>query len=219
MNLLNLLMGSMTNDASLSALAGKTGIANQNLSKLIKAAIPVLLKFLTQNAGAAGGAQSLLTALAGHKDTRSMAQQIEGADSEDGGKILSHILGSEKESVINSLAKESELEASQVASALSNVTPALMSGLSAATSSAAKVNLSDGLDLSDLMGMFGGAASGGASSGAGGLLGGLLGGAGKATAGIGGILGGLFGGDDKDEKKDDGPDGADLLGMLTSLMK
>ena len=218
-------MGSMTNDSSLNALAGKTGLSGNSLNKLLMAAIPILLKFLTKNAGSAQGAQSLLTALGGHKDTRSMAQQIEAADQEDGEKIISHILGEDQASVVNSLAAETELESSQVSSALASVAPALMSGLSAATTSASKVDLSDGLDLSDLMGMFGGAAPGASSGsgllggllGGGGGLGGLLGGGAKAS-GLGGLLGGLFGGNDKKEE-DDVPDGADLLGALTALMK
>ena len=229
MNLLSLLMGSMTNESSLNALAGKTGLSSKNLSKLLTAAIPLLLKFLTKNAGAQGGAQSLLSALGGHKDTRSMAQQIASADADDGSKILGHIFGGEKENVFNSLAKEADLDSSQVNAALSNMAPALMSGLSAASTSASKVDLSDGLDLSDLMGMFGGEAPAAeASSGLlGGLLGGgskpsglggLLGGGAKASSGLGGLLGGLFGGQ-KEEEKESSFDGGDLLGMLSSLMK
>ena len=241
MNLLNLLMGSMTNDSSLNALSGKTGLSNKSLNKLLVAAIPLLLKFLTKNAGKQGGAQSLLSALGGHKDTRSMAQQIEAADADDGAKILNHIFGGEKEAVLSSLAKESDLDNSQVSAALSNMAPALMSGLSAATTSASKVDLSDGLDLSDLMGMFGGASAapqqssgllggllgGGsntASQGAG-LLGSLLGGgssaaSSQASSGLGSLLGGLLGGGAQQEQVQESSfDGGDLLGMLSSLMK
>ena len=215
MNLLNLLMGSMTNDSSLNALAGKTGLSGKSLNKLLTAAIPILLKFLTKNACSTNGAQSLLAALGNHKDTRSMAQQIEEADAEDGGKILGHIFGTEKDTIVNSLAKESELDSDQVNNALSNMAPALMSGLSAATTSASQVDLSNGLDLTDLMGMFGGAAP--EASAPAGLLGGLFGGG--SGSGIGSLLGGLFGGGKKEEEDEDPFDGLNLLGSLTSLMK
>ena len=221
MNLLNLLMGSMTNDSSLNALAGKTGLSGGALKKLMTAAIPMLLKFLTKNAGSAAGAQSLLTALGGHKDTRSMADQIKEADAEDGSKILGHIFGNEKDQIVSTLAKEAEMDDAQAASALSNMAPALMSGLSAATTSASKVDLSDGLDLTDLMGMFGGGAPAEKAEEASGLLGGLGGlfGGGKSS-GIGSLLGGLFGGgDDKEEEKESALDGMDLLGSLSSLLK
>ena len=231
MDLLNLLMGSMTNANSIDALAKKTGLGGADLSKLLMKAIPLLMKFLTKNAGSAGGAQSLLTALGGHKDTRSMAAQIENADADDGLKILGHILGNDSDQVVNSLAKETNLNTDQVNIALSNVAPALMSGLSAATTSASKVDLSDGLDLSDLMGMFGGAAGAASNtaSAAGGMLDGLLGGSGlggllgggqKSSSGLGGLFGSLLGGSDKKEKEEESvPDGTALLGALTSLLK
>jgi len=213
MNLLSLLTGSLTSGKSVEALAGKTGLSSAKLMKLLSTAVPVLLKYLTKNASSAGGAQALLGALGGHKETRSMAEQIAGADEQDGAKIVKHILGDESASVVSKLARDSEMKETEVEKVLANVAPGMMSGLSAATTSASKVNLSDGLDLSDLMGMFGGAPQEDKGSG---LLGGLLGGGKNAAGGIGGILGGLFGGK-ADEKEED--DGSALLGMLTSLMK
>ncbi len=210
MNLLGMLMGTLGSGNSLNALSGKTGLSAAKLTKLISAALPLLLKFLKKNASSADGALSLLTALGGHKQTRSMVDQINDADEEDGAKIINHILGDDKDAVFDQLAKDSDMETADVSKALSNIAPAMMSGLSAATTSASKVDLSDGLDLSDVMGLFGGSAP--AQSQSGGLLGGLLGG-----GGIGGLLGGLFGGKDKNDDKDD--DGNDLLGMLTALMK
>ena len=106
------------------------------------------------------------------------------------------------------------METADVQKALSNIAPGLMSGLSAATTSASKVDLSDGLDLSDLMGMFGGAAPASSQNNAGGgLLGGLLGGSGNPLSGL---LGGILGGNEKEEKQDDG---SQLLGLLSNLMK
>ena len=147
-----------------------------------------------------------------------MADQIREADTDDGSKILGHIFGNEKDQIVSTLAKETEMDSDQVSGALSSMAPAMMSGLSAATDSASKVDLSNGLDLTDLMGMFGGGIPEAAQEQASGLFGGLLGG-GKGF-GIGGLLGGLFGGDDsKEEDKDDLPDGMDLLGSLSSLLK
>ena len=194
MDLLNMLLGSLTSNSSLSALAGKTGASVAQLSSLIKMALPILLKFLTQNAASAGGAQSLLTALKGHDVKKSMTEQIEEADQEDGAKIIHHILGNDSEKVVDALAQETKLNAGQVNSALSSIAPGLMSGLLAATNSAAKVDLSDGLDFSDLAALFGGAVGGGASmlSSAGSLLGGFLGGG--NSGGAGSLLGSLLGG-------------------------
>ena len=136
MNLLNMLMGTLGSGSSVEALAKKTGLSAAKLTKLLMSALPVLLKFLTKNASSAGGAQALLGALAGHRETRTMAEQIENADEQDGAKILDHIFGAQKESVVTSLAKDSELDIPDVSKALSNIAPAMMSGLSAANSPA-----------------------------------------------------------------------------------
>lgn len=209
-----MLLGTMTSGSSVDALSKKTGLSTAKLAKLLPMAIPLLMKFLTKNASSADGAASLLGALGGHKNTKSMADQIGGADEEDGQKILNHILGSDSADVFGKLAKESDMETADVQKALSNIAPGLMSGLSAATTSASKVDLSDGLDLSDLMGMFGGAASQASQNNAGsGLLGGLLGGSGNPLSGL---LGGILGGNQKEEKQDDG---SQLLGLLSNLMK
>ena len=240
MNLLNMLASTMTSDTSLNALSQKTGGSVEQITKLIQSALPILLKFLTKNASSTAGAQSLLGALSQHTNTRSMDLQIGDADEEDGGKIVRHILGDQSEKVVNALSKETQLNTDQVNRALSDIAPALMSGLSAATNSASKVNLADGLDLSDLMGMFGGAApaasqssgllgglgnlmggvlGGGsgnaASQGGGGLLGGLLGGgSGNGASQGGGLLGGLFGGGKPEASAVSGLDG--LLGGNTA---
>ena len=211
MDLLGMLLGTLSNGSSVEALSKKTGLSAAKLARLLPLAIPILMKFLTKNASSAAGAASLLGALGGHKDTKSMADQISDADEEDGAKIVHHILGDESESVLGKLAKDAEMESAEVNKALANIAPGLMSGLSAATSSAAKVDLSDGLDLSDLMGMFGGASSAPSSSQGGGLLGGLLGGGNPLSGILGGILGGK-----EDEKEDNG---SQLLGLLSNLMK
>ena len=84
MNLLNMLMGSMTSSSSVEALSGKTGTSSSLTSSLVSAALPMLLGALTNNASSESGAQSLLGALTQHTDTSSMADQLANADSEDG---------------------------------------------------------------------------------------------------------------------------------------
>ena len=55
MNLLNILLKSLLADASLSALAKKTGLSGAVLKKLLPLAIPLLLKALTNNAASQNG--------------------------------------------------------------------------------------------------------------------------------------------------------------------
>ena len=222
MNLLQLLLGTLVSQNTVNTVSKKTG-ANSNLtSKLLLVAIPLLIKYMTSNAKKKNGAQSLLNALGQHTNTNSMADQIRNADENDGEKIIQHILGNDKYKVVNSLASETGLTNNQVNQTLSNIAPALLSGLSAATTATNKkknngVDLSDGLDMSDLVGLFGG--SGGNS--AGGLLGSLLGGGQQQqqqSSGMGDILGALLGTPATSNKKPAANSGADLTGLLSSLL-
>ena len=185
-------------------------------------AIPLLLKFLTKNASNESGALSLLGALSQHTNQKALSDQIDEADTEDGGKIINHIFGSESEDVTNQLALESGMSQRDVSSALAGIAPALMSGLSAATnsvSSAPKVDLSDGLDLSDLMGMFVGtqqAQQAQNQPSGGGLLSGLLGG---NNAGLGGLFGSLFGSSAPQASQENEFNGTQLLSLLSSMRR
>jgi len=180
MNLLSLLLGSMTQSSSVQSLSNKTGISDKLIKILIIAALPKIIKAMTQNASSGDGAASLLSALMQHKNSQSLTDQLGTADAEDGGKIIGHIFGNNTSSVIGQLAGETGLQEDQVSSVLSNIAPAIMSTLSAtqsAGSQAAGAGQTFDLDSfagSDAMsGLFGG--SGAASQGAS-LLSGLLGG-------------------------------------------
>ena len=132
MNLLQLLLGSMMSSNSVNSVSNKTGLSSKLVQKLIVAAIPLLIKYMTNNASSTAGAQSLLGALMQHKGTRSMSEQIDDADEEDGAKIIRHILGSDEEKVVSTLADETGLKSEEVTRGLASLAPALLSGLSAA---------------------------------------------------------------------------------------
>ena len=218
MNLLSVLLKTLMADGAISALAKKTGIGSAALKKLLPLAIPLLLKAMTNNVSSQSGVQSLLGALTQHTSTKSMPEQIAEADQEDGSKILGHILGGNAASELNGLAAQTGLSANEVGSALSGIAATSSSG------AAGKVDLSDGLDLGDVMAMLGGGQSaapaggllgsllGGSQSNAssGGLLGSLLGG-GQSNASSGGLLGSLFGG-----SQNSAPAAGGLLGSLLS---
>ena len=178
MNLLSVILKALLADGALKALAGKTGLNEKQLKKLLPLALPLLLKMLTRNASDKEGAVSLLGALTQHTSKKTMQQQIAEADTADGAKIIGHILGKEKDASLLTLSSQSGLSQQQVSSVLSGIAPALLSVLSAASGSAAgKVDLSDGLDLSDIVTMLGGAKPGSVSAKpqGGSLLGALLG--------------------------------------------
>ena len=223
MNLLSLLLSSLLTDSSVSALAKKTGLSAAALKKLIPLAVPLLLKFLTSNASSESGALSLLGALSQHTNQKALSDQIDEADTEDGGKIIGHIFGNQSDAVTNRLALQSGMSERDVSSALAGIAPALMSGLSAANhtvSAAPKVDLSDGIDLSDLLGMFAGAQSvqqvpQGQSYG-GGLLSGLLGG---SSSGLGDLFGSMLGSSAQQASQENDFNGTQLLSLLSSMTR
>ena len=156
MSLLETLLTSMTSSSSLDSMSRRTGGSNDQMAALITAALPILLRAMTANASTQSGAASLNEALGQHTGTGS--EQFETADVDDGAKILQHILGRNSSSVMNGLSSQSGLSNDQVGSALSALAPVLLSSLSAASNQAPvqrqrpAIDLSDGIDASDIMG-------------------------------------------------------------------
>ena len=163
MNLLSMLLSSMLSSGSVNNLSGKTGLSSQQVAKLVRLALPILLKAMTGNASSASGLASLVGALTQHTSKSSFADQIGEADTRDGSRIIGHILGSEEDAVVSRLAGESGASADQVSALLSMIAPALMSGVSAASQAQvqsqtqAQAAPAGGVfDLSSMLSMFGG---------------------------------------------------------------
>ena len=164
MNLLSLLLSAYLSSQSLGSLSNNTGVQQSQLKKLLILALPLLIKYMTSNSQSQSGLSSLFGALGQHQSRSSVSDQIESADVEDGNKIIGHILGDDESDVLKSLSNETGLDMGDIANVLGTIAPSLMSGVSAATQTAqtqqqAGVDLSDGLDLGDLLSLFGGAAS------------------------------------------------------------
>lgn len=180
MNLLELLGGSLTQKDSVDNIAKKSKSSNAQIIKLVGIFLPLVITYLTRNARKEEGAKSLANALGQHRSTNSLASQIADADMTDGGKILRHIFGSDEEQLTKNMARQTGMDQTQVLSALEAMLPGIMSGISASASKAGQtqksgIDLSDGIDLGDIMGMLGGSSSSKSSSGLESLLGGLLG--------------------------------------------
>jgi len=230
MNLLQLLLGSLTSNDSVSSVAKKTGVSSKLTSKLLMMAIPLLISYMTKNASKKEGAQSLLGALTQHTSKETVSNQIANADSTDGAKIIGHILGADQSAIISNLAKESGASVAEVNTILNNIAPALLNSLSTATTATAtkptsgKVDLSDGIDLSDIAGLLnGGKVSNTNQNPAAGLLGSLLGSGTntkpQSSTDLTSMLGSLLGGTSNTQTSAKAADGTELLGLLTSLMK
>ncbi len=204
-NLLQVLLSSFTNQSSVDATSQKTGVKGVSVLTILSYALPLIIKFMTKNASNTNGAQSLLGALTQHRSTKAMPEQIAEADVNDGAAIMRHIFGDSEQSAVEEIAAKANVPAADVTSVLASIAPTLLSSLSAAATAGSQaqanqkkgVDLSDGLDVSDLAAIFQSTQSG---SGIGGILGTLLGGTTQQSA----------------SAKDDG---TALLSSLLSLMK
>ena len=160
MDLLSMLLGSLTSTSSVDNLSKKSGGSNDQITKLLIIAIPLLLRYMTKNASSKEGATSLFGALSQHTSQKPMAEQIATADTTDGGKILGHIMGNQTQSqkTVGQLANETGMTPEQVTKVLEAMAPALLSGLSAATQTSAQQQKAgrSSYDYSDMMKMFGG---------------------------------------------------------------
>ncbi|MDO5121772.1 MAG: DUF937 domain-containing protein [Erysipelotrichaceae bacterium] len=194
MNLLQLLLSALLTNSSVNSMSKKTGLTSILVRKLIMAALPILIKYLTQNVLSQGGAASLLNALTQHTSKRSMAEQIDEVDEEDGSKIIRHILGNDEKKVVADLAEETGLKGEEVTRGLASLAPALLSALSAAaassaqqqTAAAAAPAAAPAADLTSLFNTFAGQpvqqAQAQQPAGAASLLNSLLGGTSQAAA-------------------------------------
>ena len=136
MNLLALLLKVFMAKETLNSISEKTGISKNLIRMLVPLAIPLLIRYMTKNASSQSGAESLFNALGQHTSKRTLREQIDEADAEDGEKIIHHILGKDNDKVVRELASRSGMNISQVMKLLSLFAPIILSVLSSASNSA-----------------------------------------------------------------------------------
>ena len=194
----------------ISGVSGSTGTDQNKTSSVLTMALPVLMKAMERNASTPEGAQGLMGALNGKHDG-SILNNLSGlfgggVDAEvtnDGDKILNHVLGAKKQGVEQVIGLKSGLDASSVANILKVAAPILMGVLG---KQAKQNNVNSQNDLGGLLGgLLGGndpqndqsfiekiLDADGDGSVIDDVAGMVLGGS-KSKSSLGGLLGGLFG--------------------------
>lgn len=184
-------------------LAEKFGVDEATVNAAVRQALPGLLGGMAVNASDETGAAKLQAAVQRHQPA-SGAPTLQAIDTEDGQKIVKHVLGDKKDEVAHALgarAGDSAI-ATLIPQLLPMLAPLVMQFL-AGKMGGSTSKKGGGLDgvLGDLLGgLLGGGAEAGTKakkqdSGGdiGDLLGGLLGGGKNSSGGLGGLLGGLLG--------------------------
>jgi len=197
---LSKLAGSLLSSDSIKGLSSLTGASNNDIKNVLSSALPSLLSGATEQAKNENTAESFANALAQHAkdDTSDLGSFFGKVDLADGAKIVSHLLGSNKEETVSRAANASGVSKEKTSNILSAVGPMLLSLLG---------KQADEDDDKE--------------SGVGGLVGSLL-----DNVDVGSLLSGLISTDtssDKDDKKkpasSNKKSGGILGGILSGLLK
>lgn len=196
----------------ISGVSQESGQPQDKTGKLLTMAMPVLIQAMKRNASAPEGAQGLMNALSSKHDGSildNLGDLFGGGDSNDvtndGEKILEHVLGNKQQTVETALSQKSGMDAGSVSQILKVVAPILMGVLGKQKRRQAVHN------TNDIESFLGGLLSGNSkdqeqsflesildADGDGSIIddvaGMVLGGnSSKKKGGLGGLLGGLFG--------------------------
>ena len=168
------LMSTMLSGDALSQIGKVVGVSEDEAKNVIGTALPALIHGAENQAKDDATSAGFAGALNDHAqaDTADLTAFLSNVDAEDGGKIISHLLGGEKEAVTSAVAERAGLGSAQTGSILSLAAPLLMSLLGQQTQSSSD----SGAGVAGLMGSLLG------SGDMGGILSGLLGGGAAAPA-------------------------------------
>lgn len=125
------LFGMLMNKDVLENLGGSVGAKKDQVQKLINFGMPTIMKAMDRNAKSESGAESLYKALQQHQDdnVEEMARSINKVDTIDGSKILDHVFQDKQERVQMNLAKQTNMQQSQVSTVLSQLAPLVLGAL------------------------------------------------------------------------------------------
>lgn len=185
------LLGTVMSANSTDGIGSAAGVSGDQTKSVLTAALPALLSGAmaqSNNSSTASGFASALTQHAA-SNTNDLSAFLSNVDTDDGEKIVNHLLGSNSNDVINQIAKESGVKKADVKKVLSAAAPLLMSLLGKEVSSQQQSNSSAG--VASIMGSL----LGGGNTAS--LLTGLLGGGSSAASnsssgGLGSLLTGLL---------------------------
>lgn len=123
------LTSTLLSSDSIKGLSSLTGASKADVSSVLTEALPALLNGANNQAKDQSTTQSFANALTQHAkdDTSNLAGFLGKVDLGDGAKIISHLLGSDKDSVTKSVSKKTGVSASKTSNILSAIGPLLMS--------------------------------------------------------------------------------------------
>ena len=213
----NEFLSTLLGDDSVKSISKATGSNQQDVEKVLVAALPSLLGGALGQAQDEQTAEGFAGALADHAkvDTRDLGSFMSNVDMEDGGKILTHLLGSNATATAQDVATRSGMDLGSTIKILAVAAPLLMSLLGQHNQQAQPAASGVSPVVSLLGGLLGAGQPQQQSGLGGGLLGSLLGvSQPQQQSSLGtGLLGSLLGVSQPQQQQQSGL-GAGLLGSL-----
>ena len=165
---MNTMLKLLLSSDALGQVSKQAGVSETDAAAILQDVLPVLLKGMQGQASNKSTQQGFLQALADHSkdDTSDVSKFLSKVDTEDGSKIVRHLLGAEEEAVAAKAKKKSGIDAKKIIKIMAIVAPLLMSqmGKSAKESKKTAVGkigaedvldivggLADGLDVKDVL--------------------------------------------------------------------
>ena len=196
MSLLDLITGNTGNQVAEQA-ENKMGISKSQIIALLAVATPLVISYLRNKSKNAADAEALNNALDKDHDGSILNDPSQALNRQDeGGSILNHVFGSDKQNVENQLSQSTGISMDKIGPALAMLAPIIMGYIGQQK----QANNTGAGGLGDLLGGIMGNATNEAQASSGNpitdLLGSVLGGGNQQqgqSGGLGGLLGGLFG--------------------------
>ncbi len=128
MTQLNDLLSQLTKSSVVKTMGKQVSAQPDQVKQLIQLGLPTLLQAMNQNASTPQGAKSLAKALDDHKDdpVSNISSYLKNVDTQDGAKILGHVLGNKSSGVERKLSAQTGLQPNQVNGLLTQLAPVVM---------------------------------------------------------------------------------------------
>lgn len=150
---MNDIMKLVMSSGAAEQVSKETGISATDAAAVMQDVLPMLLKGMQGQATNKSTQQSFLEALSAHgeKDTSDITGFIKNVDTDDGAKIVNHLLGDQKEEVAAKAKKKSGIDTKTVLKIMAILAPILMSKMGSTAKTAKATSKSSSNDMLDIV--------------------------------------------------------------------
>ena len=146
---MNDILRMMIASGALDQISEQTGVSTKDAANVMEDVLPILLKGMQGQAANKETQQSFLKALSDHgkEDTSDVSKFLRNVDTDDGAKIVNHLLDvKQQEAAAAKAKKRSGIDKKTILKIMAILAPLLMSKMGSSAESKAKKN-----DASDMM--------------------------------------------------------------------